>query len=88
MKVFRHNEKPEINYPTVWEYCVMGEDPDALRALIGQVTMNRAKKIRHGNTSRSGKYVSIRFQVAVTNEAERLRIFEDLRDSDICRWVL
>ena len=86
--LIKPGDKPEINYPTVWEYCVMGKNPEALRQLIGDVTQNRATNIRHGNTSRSGRYVAIRFQVAVANDTERLRIFEELRASNICRWVL
>ena len=81
-------DKPDIRYPTVWEYCVMGDSPEALRQLIGDVTRNRATNISRGNTSRSGRYVAIRFQVAVANDAERMRIFEELRASNICRWVL
>ena len=71
--------RPLITYPCPWVYQVIGRVETTLRVAIGQVLPAERCAIRPGNTSRTGKYVSLHVEIEVRSEVERTAFFEGLR---------
>lgn len=80
--------KPNIDYPCLWQYRLIGEDRSAiLEAIQVTVDMNRCV-ITEGNTSSGGRYLSLNLEITVGNEAERLRLYQVFSDHPAIRVVL
>lgn len=80
--------KPNIDYPCLWQYRLIGEDRSAiLEAIQITVDMNRCV-ITEGNTSSGGRYLSLNLEITVGNEAERLRLYQVFSDHPAIRVVL
>lgn len=80
-------QKPHIIYPCVWEYRLIGESEEQLRALIFEV-MPREYSLQLGKRSSKGHFVSIYVSVEVQSEAERNHIFALLQQSEATKMVL
>ena len=88
--------KPEIEYPCPWTYKVIGKDEDDVRRAVkvmlavclDQSSGDRAWELSLSRTSGQGKYVSLNLRLLVPDEATRLRVYEQLQDSDAVRLVL
>jgi putative lipoic acid-binding regulatory protein len=81
-------QKPEILYPCIWAYQVIGADEEKLRAAVLEVVGERQHKLEPGNVSPGGKYRSMGLQARVEDERERLEIFERLSKHPAIRFVL
>ena len=80
--------KPNIDYPCLWQYRLIGEDRSAILAAIhATVDVNRCV-IAEGNTSSGGRYLSLNLEITVGNEAERLRLYQVFSDHPAIRVVL
>jgi putative lipoic acid-binding regulatory protein len=82
------DRRPEIDYPTTWSYQVIGSDEELLRRAVAEVLAGREHTLRLTNASRTGKYISLRLELTVVDEAERLAIFEALAAHAAVRIVL
>jgi putative lipoic acid-binding regulatory protein len=89
MKVMDNNtpERPDINYPTTWNYKLIGRDLDKLICCV-QDCMKEAGDKTHtctqGNASRTGKFHSYNTSCTVENEEERNKLFKYFEDhSDV-----
>ena len=80
--------EPELTYPRTWTYSVIGTDKERIRALADEVLPNRPYLLEDGRESRGGKYVSLRIEVQVKNEADRDAIFARLKGDDSVKMVL
>ncbi|MFG0330498.1 MAG: YbeD family protein [Phycisphaerales bacterium] len=83
-----HGRQPDIEYPANWSYTVIGSDEPALRRAIASILTDRKHSIRPANTSRTGKYVSLRIDLVVMSERERLGYYEALRSHEAVRMTL
>lgn len=80
--------KPDIDYPCPWVYKVIGVDEQQLRALIAELLGERVHDVSLSHRSAKGKYTSLRLDLTVTDEADRLRLFAALSGNQAVRVVL
>lgn len=80
--------KPDLDYPCPWAYRVIGADEQQLRGLIAGLVGARAHEVTLSNRSSGGKYTSLRLELTVTDEADRLRLFNALSGHPAVRMVL
>ena len=81
-------DRPDISYPCVWEYTVIGVGEDGMRQAVAAAVAMCEHTVAPSNTSRTGKYCSLRLEVRVADEAERDRIFRVLADHDEVAMVI
>lgn len=79
--------KPMIEYPTLWEYRVIGRDKVALKARIAEI-LKKDFTLKDGQSSSGGKFISVVVSVNVKNQEERDGIFRALQESDEVMMVL
>ncbi|MEO0651550.1 MAG: DUF493 domain-containing protein [Planctomycetota bacterium] len=82
------DREPEIHYPTMWSYKVIGSDEDALRAAVRHVVGSLNHELSRSNTSATGKYLSLHLRLVVHDKLQRHTIFHALRDHPDVRAVL
>jgi putative lipoic acid-binding regulatory protein len=80
--------KPEILYPCLWAYQVIGTDEPSLRAAVLEVIGDAPHNWKAGHVSTGGKYLSLGLELRVEHEAERLAVFERLSKHPAIRFVL
>jgi putative lipoic acid-binding regulatory protein len=78
---------PEITYPCLWLYKVIGEDATALAKAINTVCPV-STVIAPSKTSSGGKYCSLNVEVEVADEAIRLAIYQNLKNHLAVKMVL
>jgi putative lipoic acid-binding regulatory protein len=81
-------EQPEIEYPCIWSYTVIGEDCSLLKDTIVSACAPLTVKISHSHSSSKGKYHSLHAELEVQNEGVRLRIYETLKGSLSVKIIL
>ena len=83
--------RPDIDYPTTWNYKLIGRDLDKLVACV-KVIMKETNDKKHtctqGNTSRTGKFHSYNTSCIVDNEEERNTIFKYFEEHDAVDMVI
>lgn len=77
-----------IEYPCEWEYRIIGETEELIRAAVAAVIHDRPASLEPSNRSRSGKFVSLRLLIEVADQEDRDGLFVGLRDGDGVRMVL
>ena len=80
--------RPEILYPCIWSYQIIGADEQQLRAAVGEVIGESPHTLKAGNVSPGGKYRSLGLETRVEDERERLAIFVRLSKHPAIRFVL
>ncbi len=80
--------KPDIDYPCQWIYKVIGHDESQLRQLIAELVGDRDHDLSLSRRSTKGKYTSLRLELTVTDEADRLRLFTALSNHPAVRVVM
>jgi putative lipoic acid-binding regulatory protein len=81
------DQKPEITYPCLWSYRVIGADEVRLRAVIGEVVVGLEHSLTLANESSHGRYRSIALEVLVRDEEHRNTIFHALGKHPDVRFV-
>ena len=81
-------DKPVIEYPCEWSFKIIGSDEDAIGKGIAECLSDSAYNVSKGNTSRSGKYVTLNLETVVRNEGDRNRIFEVLKKIPSVKMIL
>lgn len=90
------NEKPQITYPCLWGFKVVGTDEDAVREAIKcclQECLNpdsgdRSYELGFSRTSSKGNYVSLTLNLEVQDADERNTLFQALADRPEVRMVI
>ncbi len=80
--------KPQIQYPCLWSYKVIGADPDLVKENIEIVLKHYEVAYHEAKQSRTGKYTSFHLSVQVQDEAERNTIFDKLKNIPTVKVVL
>jgi len=83
-----NNKQPIIEYPTKWDYKVIGEDIDKLLKAIEETVTGLEYEITPSNISKGGKYFSLNLTVVVLSEVMRNRVFRDLDDHPNVKIVI
>ena len=74
------NPAPDIDYPCSWEYTVIGPSARSIREAVGRIVAERDHTLVPSNTSRTGKYSSMKLQLTVASSEDRDAIFRALAD--------
>ena len=83
-----NDKRPIIEYPTKWDYKVIGEDIDKLLKAIEETVTGLEYEITPSNISKGGKYFSLNLTVVVLSEVMRNRVFRDLDDHPNVKIVI
>lgn len=81
------NGKPQIDYPTQWEYRIIGKDKKELEEIVKGIFPS-SYTLKEGNTSNGGKFVSIVVSTEVASEEERNELFAKLKNHPQISMVL
>jgi len=81
-------DKPEIEYPCRWQYTVVGENELALRKILLLAGAPGRVAIRFSHRSSGGRYISLKAEITVASEEERLSIFHQIQNNSEVRFVL
>jgi uncharacterized protein len=84
----KSQERPEIEYPCIWVYKVIGEDCSLLKDIIVSACSPLPVKISHSNTSSKGKYHSLDAELEVPTEEVRLKVYETLKSCPAVKIIL
>ncbi len=80
--------RPEIEYPCVWQYKVIGMDGQALREAIAGYLGDVPYSVSDSRVSRGGRYVSLNLEVTVYSDFNRLRLYEVLGGHPAVKVIL
>jgi putative lipoic acid-binding regulatory protein len=83
-----NSKQPIIEYPTKWDYKVIGEDIDKLLKAIEETVNGLEYEITPSNISKGGKYFSLNLTVVVLSEVMRNLVFRDLDDHPNVKIVI
>lgn len=81
-------DRPEITYPCRWTYRIVGTDAPSIRRRVEAVAGARPHELAPSQESSKGNYVSLRFEIEVTDQADRDRIFAVLQADPSIKMVL
>lgn len=81
-------EPLEITYPIRWTYSIIGFDEKNIRAAAKFAVGEKEHTITNSNRSSGGKYISMKLELVVDDEAERLAIFELLKHDKAVKMLL
>lgn len=82
------NKKPEISYPTKWEYKIIGSGIDEMIKAVEEATIGFEYDLSASNISRKGKYFSLNVSVIVPSEVIRDLIFQKLVSHQAIKFVI
>ena len=76
--------RPEIPYPCPWSYVLIGREEDLVRRAVAEILGARRHALAKKNQSQGGKYCSFEVELSVSDEPDRLSLFEAFkRHADI-----
>ena len=82
------DQKPEIVYPTNWEYKIIGSDIDEMLKAVAESIEGIEYKVSPSNVSRGGKYYSLNVMLIVPTEYVRDLIFQNLSGHQAIKVVI
>jgi putative lipoic acid-binding regulatory protein len=82
------NKRPQIEYPTEWEYKLIGRDVDELLKVVEEVLPGLEYQVKFSNASRNEKYYSLNVLVTVTSEVLRDIIFQKFSNHPNVKFVI
>ncbi len=80
--------KPEIDYPCRWQFRIIGEERAAMVEAIATLTGIPADEIAEANVSSGGRYLSLKIELVVHDDDERLGFYRLLAAHPAIRMVL
>ncbi|KAA8711019.1 HP0495 family protein [Helicobacter canis] len=84
----RHIEgKPEIHYPCLWEFRIIGEDKQDLERIVSELVA-KPYTLDEKNHSSKGRFVSMHLSVEVESEEERNALYQSLSTHKAIKMVL
>jgi hypothetical protein len=81
-------DRPEISYPCLWVYKVIGEDCTLLTDIIVSACSPLPVTVSHSHSRSKGKYHSLNAELMVPDEDFRLKIYESLKNNPAVKIVL
>ncbi|PAF46115.1 hypothetical protein BKH46_09005 [Helicobacter sp. 12S02634-8] len=79
--------RPEITYPTQWEYRIITTDTQALQAYI-QTLISKPYSLECKNTSKEGRFTSLHLKTIVENQEMRDTLYTKLTGLDCVKMVI
>ena len=81
-------KKPEINYPTKWEYKIIGSNVDEMIKAVESIVVDLEYDITPSNISKKANYFSLNVSVIVPSEFVRDKIFQNLTEHTAIKFVI
>lgn len=81
-------QRPDIEYPCIWTYKVIGRDCTLLKDAIIAACAPLEPVIRLSNSSSGGKYHSLNAELEVPNEEVRLKTYQALKSNPAVKIIL
>lgn len=81
-------KKPEINYPTKWEYKIIGSNVDEMIKAVESIVEDLEYDITPSNISKKANYFSLNVSVVVPSETVRDKIFQNLTEHTAIKYVI
>ena len=82
------NEKPQITYPTLWGFKIIGTDKEELHRVIKEVIGDKEHLCSYGNPSKNGKFHSYNASCTVATKEERDALFKQFQDHPSVKMVI
>ncbi len=80
------NERPDIKYPCMWGFRIIGEDKEKMRNAVKECIDNQNVNVEDNN--QKGKYYTQKFEAYCTSEEERNEFFKRLNKHKDIKFVL
>ena len=80
--------KPVIEYPTKWDYKIIGTDVDKLLKAVEEATPGLKYEVKPSNISKGEKYYSLNVTVLVPSEVVRDLVFQKLSEQPDIKMVI
>ena len=81
-------ERPEITYPTLWTYRIVGTDTLSIRSRVAVIAGEREYELTPSKESSKGNFVSLVLEIRVNDEDDRDAIFHALQVDPAIKMVL
>ena len=81
-------ERPDIDYPCEWGFRLIGASEEALTVAVIEIVGDRPYRLEPSNSSRNGRWQSMRLTLEVLDEEDRLALYQGLGTHDAVRMVL
>ena len=82
------NNKPEIIYPTRWEYKIIGSDVEEMINAVEIIVNDFEYDLVPSNISKKANYFSMNVIVLVPTEEFRDKIFKELTEHPSIKFVI
>ena len=82
------NRKPEINYPTKWEYKIIGSDVEEMINAVETIVKDFEYDLVPSNISKKANYFSMNVIVLVPTEEFRDKIFKEFTEHPAIKFVI
>lgn len=83
-----NGRKPEIEYPTKWNYKIIGSDVDEMLAAVEESIKGLEYEVSPSNVSTNEKYFSLNISIIVPSEMIRDLIFQNLAKHSAIKIVI
>ncbi len=80
--------KPEIHYPCLWQYRIIGKCRDDIMKTVADIVSAKEYMLTDSSKSSGGKYTSMRLELVVESEQERLSFYHQLVAHQAIKIVL
>ena len=80
-------EKPDIQYPCIWSYKIIGSDRARITDTIPVVLEDFEYQFSESRQSKTGKFTSFHVSMQVNSEEERNTIFNILKDIPSVKFI-
>ncbi len=81
-------DRPEIEYPCMWQYKVIGRDRHLVEAAIKGICGHSPTTVTFSNTSSSGKYHSLNVEIEIADEETRDVLFVAFKEHQDITMVI
>ncbi|MEJ2103398.1 MAG: DUF493 domain-containing protein [Ignavibacteriaceae bacterium] len=81
-------KRPDIDYPTEWQYKIIGSDVDEMLSAVEESIVGLDYKIVPSNVSSNEKYFSLNVSLIVPSEIVRDIIFQKLSNHPAIKFVI
>jgi len=81
-------KRPEIDYPTKWEYKIIGSDIDEMIKVVENIIVDLEYNLSASNISRKDNYFSLNVSVLVPSEIVRDSISQKLSTHPAIKYVI